>query len=533
MEFLSIDITSFALGADAQWPNITVPHFEARAGEALGLAKSEKIMFAPLVRREEKAQWERYAQDHKSWISETYLLDEELRDSCSVSSGAPKKCIGLSDIDPYIFKFEYNGSHSDDHDEEHNEDEDHHDEEHGEDEDHHDEEHEDEDHHDEEHEDEDHHDGEHGEDEDQHNVHNHEEDYREGDHEHAHQAYHDDDKVVQDGPGVSYGHGQYAPLWQQTPFSQKMSIVNYDLLSHPVLEELYSVVFSTNQPSVSEIADLHFLYEENEAEGHSDDEKVYSFLMHPIHSHLSTHVRTEHIVGFVLAVIPWEHLFRHVLRPGNSDIVLVLDDNCGGRYTFNLEAGAAVQLGAGDLHDASYEAYKVSTKFAPFLVDQSGSDRHCEYEISLYPSETFEKAFMTSGPAVLSAAIFGIFLFTAILFLSFDVTVARRQRRVLATAKKTDTIVSSLFPSHVRERILDNAEMDALEKSTEDNVFISPLKDAATKFNKVIQKHKRDFSNEGYSMSKPIAELFPETTIFQADIVGFTAVSRLVFTMRS
>ena len=72
------------------------------------------------------------------------------------------------------------------------------------------------------------------------------------------------------------------------------------------------------------------------------------------------------------------------------------------------------------------------------------------------------------------------------------------------TATKSTAIVSSLFPKEVRDRMM--AEQGAEKK---------------------MREYVADEEHAGGSMdSPPIADLFPDTTIMFADLVGFTAWSR-------
>ena len=49
-------------------------------------------------------------------------------------------------------------------------------------------------------------------------------------------------RVVQTEPGVQFGPGNYAPVWQQAPVPNDPSIINFDLLSHSVAQSSSSAV---------------------------------------------------------------------------------------------------------------------------------------------------------------------------------------------------------------------------------------------------------------------------------------------------
>jgi class 3 adenylate cyclase len=107
-----------------------------------------------------------------------------------------------------------------------------------------------------------------------------------------------------------------------------------------------------------------------------------------------------------------------------------------------------------------------------------------------------------------------IFLFTTIVFVLYDYMVRRRQAKIMTAAKQTDTIVSSLFPQSVRDRLYQQAQF------VNDN---GGTADAAT------AKHTDTFlSDWGSSQvsvfgSAPIADFFPSCTVMFIDIANFTA----------
>jgi hypothetical protein len=124
--------------------------------------------------------------------------------------------------------------------------------------------------------------------------------------------------------------------------------------------------------------------------------------------------------------------------------------------------------------------------------DYSGAplDRYCPFTLHIYPSDAMEDVYSTQNPMIFTIAAVMIFVFTSILFISYDKMVERRQTLVMNTAVRTSAIVDSLYPEAVRDKLSVDAEPDT------------------------------DLNN-----SRPVADLYPETTVFFCDIVGFTAWS--------
>ena len=52
------------------WPFVTVPEFEALCTKTLSRSQALQISLVPLITRDQKTQWESYAQEHQSWVQE-------------------------------------------------------------------------------------------------------------------------------------------------------------------------------------------------------------------------------------------------------------------------------------------------------------------------------------------------------------------------------------------------------------------------------------------------------------------------------
>lgn len=86
--------------------------------------------------------------------------------------------------------------------------------------------------------------------------------------------------------------------------------------------------------------------------------------------------------------------------------------------------------------------------------------------------------------------------------------------KVIGAAARSNAIVSSLFPEAIRDRLLEHQEQDDDATSRNLQGFLRADKSKFNKFNKALLFE-----------TKPIADLFPETTVIFADIVNFTSWS--------
>jgi hypothetical protein len=187
----------------------------------------------------------------------------------------------------------------------------------------------------------------------------------------------------------------------------------------------------------------------------------------------------------------------------------VLDNACGEHFTYRMDGPEAVFLGPGDLHDPHYHEFGIRTPFAPFLkLNQSSTQEHCEYDLRIYPSTSLESRYITMKPLWYAFAVNIIFVFTALTFLLFDYSVAVRQRKITAKAKRTHAIVSSLFPANVRDQLLHDAEQ-AEEQRQRKPRFLS----SATQNSNALGSTVSNDNSVTTMGSKPIAHLYPSATV--------------------
>jgi hypothetical protein len=223
----------------------------------------------------------------------------------------------------------------------------------------------------------------------------------------------------------------------------------------------------------------------------------------------------DQLAGLVQVVVPWEHLLQEPLE----GIVVVLANTCGEQYTYELhENGTASLLGVGDLHEDSYDDTKV---VIPLSVGAPESSNYtCTYTLSVYSSDAFYSLHMNKLPYTVTFIMAFIFIVFVLVFVAYDHLVARHNLEISRGAQKADQILSSLFPSHIKDRLMKTAsEQDGTKGNSSHNRTSTGTTNNLAGF----------FASDGQDLldmgSKPIADLFPETTVLFADIAGFTAWS--------
>jgi hypothetical protein len=301
----------------------------------------------------------------------------------------------------------------------------------------------------------------------------------------------------------------YAPLWQYAPAPTDAKLVNLDMFeSFPWYERLAKGVQEGRHVLLSEEVNMTTL-----VPGH----RIRSVSVHPVFKSFEENAP---ILGFLSAVIPWDHHFSNVLPAGTRRLDVEVEDTCGSAFTYTVEGPSVSFLGYGLLHDRKYDSLSIHSDFADFAsLKGTGAvlngTSSCDYTISVFATDEFKSAYESEKPVLYTIAVVLVFFFTAVVFLIYDWLVSRRQNKIMGIAKQTTEIVSSLFPKNVQQRILAEAESKVRGKDFQTS--------QNAEFNKSLDKDC-DAKKETIKLysGKPIADLFPQTTVFFADIVGFS-----------
>ena len=143
-------------------------------------------------------------------------------------------------------------------------------------------------------------------------------------------------------------------------------------------------------------------------------------------------------------------------------------------------------------------------------------DGHCEYTFSIYPTSDLNNLWNSELAWVIPWCVAGTFLILALTFFMYDRFVRRRNEKVVNAAARSTKLVSSLFPSTVRDRLL--AEQEHAEQQEQQGTK-SRLKNFLAGDGFTVAGDLEETDDIMYK-TKPIADLFPETTIMFGDIAG-------------
>jgi hypothetical protein len=148
----------------------------------------------------------------------------------------------------------------------------------------------------------------------------------------------------------------------------------------------------------------------------------------------------------------------------------------------------------------------------PYLGDDTSD--HCSYSLSINLMKEFGQAYYTKMPLAITIVVGVAFFLMLATFATYDWFVVHRNKKLVGAAVRSEAIVSSIFPSNVRERIFAN-DGEAPTSANQSGRTKGRLTGALVDEGGTGEIHK----------TKPIADLFLSTTIMFADIAGFTAWS--------
>lgn len=361
------------------------------------------------------------------------------------------------------------------------------------------------------------------------------------------------------------GPGPYFPLWQVSPATEYAKAIMYNQFSDSSRNTALQQMMATSNPIYSRV-----FYQDVFDETKEDSEfETRAVLYFPV---FDTFVGGE-VSGAVSAEFNWEDSFRYILPAHATGIVCVLENTCGQTFTYVIQGEDTVFMGTGDLHDPHYDEMEISTTYEDFLhtynaaalfndyssqeysssstsstststKEATDSERRildsadgCLYLVRIYPSTEFESLYHTTDAMFYAGIVALVFVFTSIIFISYDCLVQRRQNQVMSTAARANAIIDSLFPAMVRDRVFQTNEQGSTGRTSPANDWNPPggggggvvkgdtPKKRLRSFLQVNRRSSRKIKEKVDPMLDPIADYFPETTIMFADIAGFTAWS--------
>jgi class 3 adenylate cyclase len=344
------------------------------------------------------------------------------------------------------------------------------------------------------------------------------------------------DEIYNILPNTSYapeGSGPYLPIWQISPSVPFPGVLNFNILSHPAsllyrqtMYDKKAVILAASSILTGE----HDQYFEVVLSTSQFRNTIGAYLgeptspfSYPVFDSFDLEARS--VVGLITSTFYWKLYLENILPDNHNGIVCVLSNTFNQTFTYRIDGSKATYLGSGDLHDPKYDYLEVSGDMESYLTSRASPKTQSytvvplntdlnSYTLRIYASQDAEDEQITNEPVIMAVVIVCVFLFTSMVFFTYDLLVARRQRIVMNRAVASSAIVSSLFPSEVRDNIY------------KENEKVQNKKAAAFGSNLILGGNNGELDeNVDLTASPPNAVFYEETTIMFADMVGFTAWS--------
>jgi hypothetical protein len=155
---------------------------------------------------------------------------------------------------------------------------------------------------------------------------------------------------------------------------------------------------------------------------------------------------------------------------------------------------------------SSYVEHAHLNPYKNLTSDELSKAGVCLYDIYIYPTAELIDSFKTGKPTVYTTAVGLVFFLMAGTFFMFNRYIQIRNNKVVLAAAKSTAIVSTIFPSSVRDRLFANA----YSPGNEVNQAAVPSRGMKEFLN--TSNSQINTKNDGSLLydTKPIADLFPE-----------------------
>lgn len=315
----------------------------------------------------------------------------------------------------------------------------------------------------------------------------------------------------------------YAPFWLSSPAFA--SLVNRNMMTQDLFGADFTALLAARESVFGQATSADF-FSSNIIPGEDSErrnpEGVYLVLFSPVYEDFDTE---SPIVGLLAGWFDVSLFLSNLLPPRAKGIQAILKNTCGQTYSFCLRGTEASSCGSGDVHDRKFDGLHMNVSLLP--ANFSAGAR-CMYSVDFYPTSEYGDIYLTSLPFIAMAVVAVLFISMGLAFSIYDRFVQKKNKQVVGAAARSTAIISSLFPALVRDRLFASTD----SRDTEDDER-KPLRPGAQTRLRRFLNNENDEEEEGDQQardkgqpslkSKPIADLFPETTVLFGDIVGFTA----------
>jgi hypothetical protein len=225
-------------------------------------------------------------------------------------------------------------------------------------------------------------------------------------------------KVLVKGRTAAPIHQMYPSPYNIVP-GMNISMLNFDMLSEPGMNETFTVAGARNQTQLSNLTSLTIL--RDTYPGSLTQEEPLSILVHPIYSNFDNGT----VVGYVQSIVQWKHILSEVLEDSEAAYAVVSAKchDIESFFTIKVTGPTAEFQGTGDTRKAKFDKHVKTVSISLGTPDEgygSEGDASCKYTMLLYPTEELSASYDSKRPQLYTTIIGAVFFIMAATFFSYD-----------------------------------------------------------------------------------------------------------------
>ncbi|KAL3930610.1 MAG: hypothetical protein SGBAC_011690 [Bacillariaceae sp.] len=322
------------------------------------------------------------------------------------------------------------------------------------------------------------------------------------------------------------GSDPFLPIWQTLRAPRDGAIVNFNLRSDSHYSDVFETVLATKATAMTDL--LGFSNQGLvELQGLDFQQLVkhqpYSLFLQPVFKDATQ----QEVVAILNSDMNWLPVFALASDEAVPPVHVVVDDGCDIVFTMKVTGQVSEFVGFGDLHEPVYDINEIEFPFSPDVTTQHVAGSDCSYRIRVFPTTEFYFAYHLKYPAVAGGVIAAVFVFMCLVLILYDSAVRVRQRKLLNVASRSEQLLSVLYPKTIRDRLFSldkKADEKPSPKTARRRLEGEILKSSKGQLKNILKSNPNGGSLST-PISGPIADLFLDSTVFFADICGFTAWS--------
>lgn len=315
----------------------------------------------------------------------------------------------------------------------------------------------------------------------------------------------------------------YAPVWMVAfPDSVAVDLVNYNTLDDSSFVAVDNYLADAAKTTETPVVSTPPSAPEQDASSSSSSSSS-SWPQSTVAAALfdSFDQAERELVATLSTQVSWNSFFEDIFVNGElaGPIIMALVDTCGGSdstFMYQMDGSGSVTYTGSAKEPAlpsGQPQFQYTYSSIPLVT--TGNEK-CSLVIHLAPSTELADASKTNTPLTYTLATLGVFCVMGLFFCVYDRLTGKSYVEALDNVERSKSIVESLFPSHVRDRVLNDKSVRSEVASKSGRNSSAGGFDLDDDVDDFLQKSRHGF------LGKPIADLHPSVTVLFADVANFT-----------